>query len=80
MPAIAMGLAWAGYTLGLWGYCLLRGYDVTLRQLASPLHPVTWARASGSRIPDGQVFPSGGDSAAEGGVPGPITGPRPQAV
>ena len=30
---------WGGYSVSLWGWCLLRGYDVTLGQLMSPLHP-----------------------------------------
>jgi hypothetical protein len=36
MPAIAMGLIWGGYTAGLYGYCLVRGYDISFRQLVSP--------------------------------------------
>lgn len=28
MMAVAIGVAWAGYALGIWGYCLVRGYDV----------------------------------------------------
>jgi hypothetical protein len=33
MVPIGMALAWAGYTLGMWGYCLVRGYNVTFMQL-----------------------------------------------
>jgi hypothetical protein len=51
-----MGLGWLGYTLGLWGYSLLRGYNVTPGQLMSPLHPYTgaWPPAA---IPNTQVLP-----------------------
>jgi len=28
MIALGVGTLWAGYTIGLWGYCLVRGYDV----------------------------------------------------
>ncbi len=43
MPAIGMGLGWLGYALGLWGWSLLRGYNVTLGQLMSPTHPYAGA-------------------------------------
>lgn len=69
MPAIAMGLGWLGYSLGLWGYCLVRGYDVTLWSLMSPLHPPSWPSIRNSAIPPSQVFPSGGQKTA----PGPVT-------
>jgi hypothetical protein len=39
MLAVGMLLAWGGYSVGLWGWCLLRGYNVTAGQLMSPLHP-----------------------------------------
>lgn len=31
-----MGLMWGGYTLILWGYCKLQGYDVSLTELVMP--------------------------------------------
>lgn len=31
MVAIALGMVWGGYALGMWGYCLVRGYDVSFR-------------------------------------------------
>lgn len=31
MVAVGMGLIWAGYAIGMWGYCLVRGYDVSFR-------------------------------------------------
>jgi hypothetical protein len=43
VPAIGMGLGWLGYSLGLWGWSLLRGYNVTLGQLMSPTHPYAGA-------------------------------------
>jgi hypothetical protein len=33
MVAVAVGLGFAGYTIGLWGYCLVRGYDVSFRDM-----------------------------------------------
>lgn len=33
MVAIGMALVWGGYTIGIWGYCLVQGYDVTFSSL-----------------------------------------------
>lgn len=33
MIAIGMALVWGGYTIGIWGYCLVNGYDVTFTSL-----------------------------------------------
>lgn len=74
MPALAMGLGYLGYSLGLWGYCLLRGYDVTLGSLMSPAHPPTWQSISSSQIPAGQVFPGAVPSSA--GTTGPKVSPK----
>ena len=38
MPAIGMGMLWGGYTLILWGYCQLQGYDVSIAELVMPGH------------------------------------------
>jgi hypothetical protein len=40
--AIGMGLLFAGYAVAIWGYCLVRGYDVTFAQVFSP----TWSPAA----------------------------------
>lgn len=39
MVALGFALIWGGYALGLWGWCLVRDYDVTFGQLVSPTHP-----------------------------------------
>lgn len=33
MVAIGMALVWGGYAIGIWGYCLVNGYDVTFGSL-----------------------------------------------
>ena len=33
MVAIGMALVWGGYAIGIWGYCLVNGYDVTFTSL-----------------------------------------------
>lgn len=48
MAGIGIGLLLVGYATGLYGYCLIRGYDVTPKQLFSS----TWPPPS--RTPDTQ--------------------------
>jgi hypothetical protein len=68
-----MVLIWGGWSVGLFGWCLLRDYDVTLGQLVSPTHPYhgTWPPA---KIPPGQIWPGGtsGSQTAAGNVGGAI--------
>jgi hypothetical protein len=33
MVAIGMALVFSAYAVGMWGYCLVRGYDVTFAQV-----------------------------------------------
>jgi hypothetical protein len=33
-----MGLLWSGYTLIFWGYCQIKGYDISLRDIVQPTH------------------------------------------
>lgn len=33
MIAIGVGVLWAAYAVGIWGYCLVRSYNVTFGQL-----------------------------------------------
>ena len=66
---IGMLLTWAGYSVSLWGWCLLRGYNVTLGQLMSPVHP--YGSAKGQPWPpplmgSDQIFPGKGQASATG--------------
>ena len=70
MPAIGMGLIWAGYTGALWGYCLIRGYDVTLGQLANPVHILNWKTATANLTPNTQIVPGGQNTPAAPSTPG----------
>jgi len=60
MTAIGFAVAWAGYTVFMWGYCLVRDYNVTVPDLFK----ATWPGVSTAR---------GGASGATG--PGSPTGP-----
>lgn len=42
--AAVMAIMLAGYSMAMWGYTLIRGYDVTLPQLVSPTK--RWGPAS----------------------------------
>lgn len=67
---------WADYSVGLWGWCLLRGYDLTFGQLVSPLHPYQgpWPPP---QISPGQIFPGGSQAAQPPGTkPAPVPDPR----
>ena len=83
MVAVAFVLLWSGYSGGLWGWCLLRGYDVTLGQLVSPAHPYSggWPPKP---IPDTQVWPGGttaaGTAAAGASVGAAISSGATEAV
>jgi hypothetical protein len=76
MLPVGMILVWAGYSVGLWGWCLIRGYDVTLGQLMSPAHP--YGSGKGQAWPPpvmspSQIFPGGRNTGASapGAAPGP---------
>lgn len=43
MIAVAVGLLWAGYALGLWGYCLVRGYCITPADIVNWNYPASFA-------------------------------------
>ena len=68
MAGIGIALVWVGYTYGLYGYCLIRGYNVSFKQLFSTNWP-----------PSGTGGSSPGDDGGSGGkniAPGPLT-PKP---
>lgn len=39
MIAVGIGLVWLAYATGLYGYCLVRGYNITPKQLLSSTWP-----------------------------------------
>jgi len=74
-----MVLAWTGYTFALWGYCLIRGYNVPLSALANPIHPYAWPAAGPGLLPDTVVLPVSGVTTAAAQTAPPAPAP-PAAV
>lgn len=54
--AIGMALVFAGYAVGIWGYCLVRGYDVSFANVFGMAWPGVQVTSGGS----GQVVLPGG--------------------
>jgi len=78
VPAIGMGVTWFGYSVALWGYCLLRGYPVKFTDLINPVHPYNGAWPPPGQIPTSEVFPgiTSAGTAGEGADPSaPPPGP-----
>ena len=71
-----MVLVWGGYSVGLWGWCLIRDYDLTFSQLVHPAHPYagTWPPQP---IPSTQIWPGGTGPAAQ--QQAAASAPKPQA-
>lgn len=78
MVAVGMILVWGGYSVSLFGWCLMQNYDVTLGQLMSPLHP--YGSGAGQKWPpppiqDTQIWPGGAASTRVGPLGTPIATP-----
>jgi hypothetical protein len=41
MVALGVGTFWAGFTMAIWGYCLVKGYDVPFSGLFRQTWPGT---------------------------------------
>lgn len=66
MLPLGMILTWAGYGLGSWGWCLVKGYNITLRAWFSPLHPYQWPKSGAVPVvPKGHLFPTSAGAAAQ---------------
>ena len=59
MIALAFGFAWLGYSYGLYGWCLIKGYDVRLIDLMNPVNIYQWPQGGPPQIPPTQVLPTG---------------------
>jgi hypothetical protein len=69
MLVFGIALLFAGYGVGSYGYVLVKGWDITLREWFSPLNPYQWPQNSDPpSVPQGQVWP-GGQTAGNAGPP-----------
>lgn len=59
MIAIGFAVLWLGYQQAIYGWCLLKGYDVRWRDLANPLDPYQWPPPGQDvpKIPPGDILP-----------------------
>ncbi len=58
MLVLGMAFIFAGYSVGGFGWVLIRGYNITFRSWMSPLNPYQWPAGGPGLIPDQQLFPS----------------------
>lgn len=58
MVAVGFFGLWAFYGLGTWGWCLIKGYNITFGQWFNPVKPFMWNGAP-EMVPAGSVFPTG---------------------
>lgn len=70
MKSVGILLAVAAYTLGSWGYLIVKGYNVTLAEWVSPLHPYAgkWPPLC---VPPGYIFPTNKAAGVECKAPTP---------
>lgn len=83
MVVFVFALPWAGGAVMIWGYCLLRGYNVGFLQLINPFTTFEWTRpmpmASNTVVfPNGSAADSSANSvqtSGSAGGGGTVTGP-----
>ena len=77
MVAVGFLVLWLAYQNGVWGYTLLKGYNITWAQLANPINPYQWPALPGTPdlVPPGQILPHVGTGVpAQGQNPPPGQG------
>lgn len=57
---IGMGLIWAGYTVGIWGYCLLNTYNIPF----SKLFGADWPKPQNADVQQSNAPGGGGGPSA----------------
>ena len=58
MIAIGFGVAWLGYAVVSWGYCLVRDYNVTFPDLFKATWPGAVSTGTGQGTVSSQVVPT----------------------
>lgn len=77
-----MVVTYVGYSIGSWGYVLLKGYNITLREWFSPLSPYQWPPAGTPIpvIPKGRLWPTAAGRPGGGLTTAAGTGPAPETT
>jgi hypothetical protein len=52
---LAILTVFAGYAVATYGWVLIEGYNITLREWMSPINPWLWT--STAKVPSGHLFP-----------------------
>ena len=76
MILLPIALVFAGYSIASWGYVLVKGDNITLREWFSPLHPWSGPLDKNGKVPQGSIFPTSGKGST--GSAGGSSGPAPQ--
>jgi hypothetical protein len=74
MTPIGIGITLISYTVGVWGYCLVRGYNVKFTQLFA----TTWPAAGSSSSATQGATPGTTPGAANPPPPAASSGPAPR--
>jgi hypothetical protein len=74
MLPLGMVLGMLGYGLSSWGYILVKGYNITLREWFTPLHPYTGKLDANGCVPQGSIFPKAGKGGPCSASPGSTQG------
>lgn len=77
MAGLGMALAYLGYSFGLWGYCLVKGYNVTLKDLFGKTWPPGSAADKNNGNGNSNKVPDPGTTPKPGKLPTPQPGPSP---
>lgn len=62
---LGFAIVWAGYAVSSWGYCLLKGYDITFLTWINPVSPYQWPKGTIPTIPPTRIWPGKSDIPAK---------------
>lgn len=66
MVAVAVLAVWAAYGVGTWGWCLVKGYNITFLEWFNPADPYEWD-GTPPMVPTGSVLPVASASTSKSG-------------
>lgn len=71
MAGIPIAVTWWGYLEVVYGWTLLKGWNIRWRDLANPLHPYQWPvpPAQPPFVPKGSVMPTAAPASTPGKPP-----------